>query len=288
MFLFRALAASIGEQQNELLQGQILRLVGDLIPVTEGVLLLGTSAADLQSRYREVHPDDAPELYDVIERVCEEGAIEDTDRPAIGVPLYLSGDLGGVMIMALRPAEQPRIGTHLETLTAVASLASIGFEANREVETLRVEKALLEEQIGSTGIVGKSAPIKRLLDLIDRVAPRDTTVLITGESGTGKELVARALHEKSPRRERPFIAVNCAALSDSLFESELFGHEKGAFTGAISLKRGRFELAQGGTIFLDEVGELAHGLQAKLLRVLQQREFERVGGYASRIRWTSG
>src|SRR5271165_1539507 len=278
VFLFRALAASIGEEQNELLQGQILRLVGDLIPVTDGVLLLGTSAADLQVRYREMHPGDALELHDVIEHVCEEGALEDSGRPAIGVPLYLSGDLGGVLILVLQTAERPRLGTHLQTLTAVASLASIGFEANREVESLRVEKALLEEQIGSTGIVGKSAPIKRLLDLIDRVAPRDTTVLITGESGTGKELVARALHEKSPRRERPFIAVNCAALSDSLFESELFGHEKGAFTGAISLKRGRFELAQGGTIFLDEVGELAHGLQAKLLRVLQQREFERVGG----------
>ena len=116
------------------------------------------------------------------------------------------------------------------------------------------------------------------MDLVERVAPRDTTVLITGESGTGKELVARALHQKSRRRDRPFIAVNCAALSESLFESELFGHEKGAFTGAISLKHGRFELAQGGTIFLDEVGELAPGLQAKLLRVLQQREFERVGG----------
>jgi transcriptional regulator with GAF, ATPase, and Fis domain len=278
VFLFRALAASIGEAQNELLQGQILRLVGDLIPVESGLLLLGPTAAELQAAYREFHPGDALGLLDVIDQVCEQGAIQDTNRPAVGVPLYLSGDLGGVMILALPDNERQRLSAHLETLTAVASLASIGFEANREVETLRAEKALLEEQIGSTGIVGKSAPIKRLLDLIDRVAPRDTTVLITGESGTGKELVARALHEKSLRRERPFIAVNCAALSESLFESELFGHEKGAFTGAVALKRGRFELAQGGTIFLDEVGELAQGLQAKLLRVLQQREFERVGG----------
>ncbi len=278
VFLFRALAASIGEAQNELLKGQILRLVGDLIPVDSGLLLLGPTATELQAAYRELHPGDALGLLDVIDQVCEQGAIQDTNRPAVGVPLYLSGDLGGVMILALPDNERPRLSAHLETLTAVASLASIGFEANREVETLRAEKALLEEQIGSTGIVGKSPPIKRLLDLIDRVAPRDTTVLITGESGTGKELVARALHEKSLRRERPFIAVNCAALSESLFESELFGHEKGAFTGAIALKRGRFELAEGGTIFLDEVGELAQGLQAKLLRVLQQREFERVGG----------
>ena len=147
------------------------------------------------------------------------------------------------------------------------------------METLKAENALLQEQIeANTGIVGNSAAIRRLLALVERVAPRDTTVLITGESGTGKELIARALHQKSPRRERPFVAVNCAALSESLFESELFGHEKGAFTGAVSLKHGRFEIAQGGTIFLDEIGELALPLQAKLLRVLQQREFERVGG----------
>jgi two-component system response regulator HydG len=144
---------------------------------------------------------------------------------------------------------------------------------------LKVEKALLEECIGvPSGIVGNSPPIGRLLTLIERVAPRDSTVLITGESGTGKELIARALHQGSERRDHHFIAVNCAALSENLFESELFGHEKGAFTGAIALKKGRFELADGGTIFLDEVGELALPLQAKLLRVLQEREFERVGG----------
>src|SRR4051795_3380045 len=127
-------------------------------------------------------------------------------------------------------------------------------------------------------MVGESAPMRAVYECIQKVAPRDSTVLVTGETGTGKELAARAIHQNSPRAARPFVAVNCAALTESLLESELFGHEKGAFTGAIALKKGRFELAEGGTIFLDEVGELAMPLQAKLLRVLQQREFERVGG----------
>ncbi len=114
--------------------------------------------------------------------------------------------------------------------------------------------------------------------MIARVAPTDSTVLISGESGTGKELVARALHLNSTRAGKPFMAVNCAALADSLLESELFGHEKGAFTGAVSQKKGRLEIAEGGTVFLDEIGELAPALQVKLLRVLQEHEFERVGG----------
>ena len=279
VFLFRALAASMGSEQNTLLQSQILRLVGDLIPARASALLLGSSVTELLESLGAYPSEDRNRFRGVLEPVCEEGAYSDANHNVIGVPLYLSGDLAGVLILQLEAEERPRLAAHLETLTAIASLAAVGFEANREVEALRAEKALLEAQIGSTnGIVGKSTAIRKLLDLIDRLAPRDTTVLITGESGTGKELIARALHGKSPRRERPFIAVNCAALSESLFESELFGHEKGAFTGAISLKRGRFELAQGGTIFLDEVGELASGLQAKLLRVLQQREFERVGG----------
>jgi transcriptional regulator with GAF, ATPase, and Fis domain len=268
----------VGEP-NILLQRQILRLVADLIPTSGGVLLLGSSLADLQEALAARPPEEEDSFGRVLEPVCEEGAYADAATLLIGVPLYLSGDLAGVLIMRLPSPERPRLAAHLETLTAIASLAAVGFQANREVETLRAEKALLEEEIGqASGIVGRSPAIRRLLELVDRVAPRDTTVLITGESGTGKELIARALHDKSLRHERPFIAVNCAALSETLFESELFGHEKGAFTGAISLKRGRFELAQGGTIFLDEVGELASSLQAKLLRVLQQREFERVGG----------
>lgn len=279
VFLFRAIAASAGEAQTRVLQKQILRLVSDLIPVEEGVLLLGGTLPELVRRYRESASDHSSDFEAVLGRVCEEGAYSDRESRVIGVPLYLAGVLGGVLAIRVEEREGSRMAAHLEAMTAVASLASIGFEANREVETLKAENALLQEQIASnTGIVGNSMVMRRLLSLVERVAPRDTTVLITGESGTGKELVARALHQKSGRRDHPFIAVNCAALTESLFESELFGHEKGAFTGAISLKRGRFELAQGGTIFLDEVGELAAAVQAKLLRVLQQREVERVGG----------
>lgn len=279
LFLFRAVAASIRDPQSELLQGQILRLVSDLVPAEEGVLLLGESASEMQNRYAERSSAYRTDFEPLLIRSCEEGAVEDSERGIIGVPLYANGALAGALTVKLLDRERQNVTAHLETLTAIASLAAVGFEANREVETLKAENALLHEQISiNTGIVGNSTVIRRLLALIDRVAPRDTTVLITGESGTGKELIARALHEKSLRRERPFVAVNCAALTETLFESELFGHEKGAFTGAISLKRGRFELAQGGTIFLDEIGELGPPLQAKLLRVLQQREFERVGG----------
>ena len=128
------------------------------------------------------------------------------------------------------------------------------------------------------GIVGQSPALRRVLDLARSVAPSPTTVLITGESGTGKELIARAIHRWSPRADGPFVAVNCAALPDGLLESELFGHERGAFTGAVAQRRGRFELAHGGSLFLDEVGDMSPALQGKLLRVLETQEFERVGG----------
>jgi two-component system, NtrC family, response regulator len=136
----------------------------------------------------------------------------------------------------------------------------------------------LEKQYGFLNIVGESKAIQEILALVKRVAGSKATVLISGESGTGKELIARAIHRLSPRADKTFISVNCAALTETLLESELFGHERGAFTHSLAMRKGRFELADGGTLFLDEVGEMSPALQVKLLRVLQEMEFERVGG----------
>ncbi|HJX86779.1 MAG TPA: sigma-54 dependent transcriptional regulator, partial [Gemmatimonadales bacterium] len=150
----------------------------------------------------------------------------------------------------------------------------------RPDEVLETARRLLERRglQERTGIIGESAAIQEVLVKIEQMAPVSSTVLIQGESGTGKELVARAIHDRSSRREGPFIAVNCAALPETLLESELFGYEKGAFTGAAGRKEGRFELADGGTLFLDEIAELSLVTQPKILRVLQEGEFERVGG----------
>lgn len=145
----------------------------------------------------------------------------------------------------------------------------------RENSRLRQE---MMTRTGFSGMVGKNKNMRHVYELIEKVAPTPSTVLIAGESGTGKELVAKAIHFNSPRADKPFITVNCAALADNLLESELFGHEKGAFTGAVSMRKGRFELADGGTLFLDEVGEIPLALQAKLLRAIQEKSFERVGG----------
>ncbi|MDP4160154.1 MAG: sigma-54 dependent transcriptional regulator, partial [Bacillota bacterium] len=149
-----------------------------------------------------------------------------------------------------------------------------------EVESLREQVNYLKGEAQHDGwqLVGNSERMQAVKHLAERVAPTPATVLIQGESGTGKELVAQAIHTLSPRVGGPFIRVNCAALTETLLESELFGHEKGAFTGAHARKTGRFELADGGTLFLDEIGELSFNVQAKLLRVLQERSFERVGG----------
>ena len=152
--------------------------------------------------------------------------------------------------------------------------------SDRKIEDLIDQNKLLSEELftGYDEIIGNSKAIKKVFSLVEQVADKESTILIQGESGTGKELIARAIHKKSNRADHPFIRVNCGVLNDNLLESELFGHEKGAFTGAVKQKKGRFELADKGTLFLDEIGDVSTAMQVKLLRVLQEYEFERVGG----------
>ncbi|GAB6038130.1 sigma-54 dependent transcriptional regulator [Fundidesulfovibrio butyratiphilus] len=164
-----------------------------------------------------------------------------------------------------------------ELMLTVAKAAQFA-KAQRENMLLRQS---LEERFAVHQIIGRSKAMASVLELVERAAPSRSTVLITGESGTGKEMVAKAIHFASPRKDGPFIPVNCTALNPGVLESELFGHEKGSFTGAVARRRGRFEMASGGTLFLDEIGELSAELQVKLLRVLQERTFERVGGTES-------
>jgi Nif-specific regulatory protein len=168
---------------------------------------------------------------------------------------------------------------NLQFVLAVAGLAGLPLDNVRQLEWLQTENRRLKSDFNlEHAMVGESPRMKGIYRFVAKVAQSDSTVLIRGESGTGKELVARAIHSNSSRCDRPFVAINCAALTEALLESELFGHEKGAFTGAMAQKKGKLEVADGGTLFLDEVGELAPALQAKLLRVLQERQFERVGG----------
>lgn len=161
----------------------------------------------------------------------------------------------------------------LKDVMDVPKCESVAFAKNNSLTNKQFKK-----KCSFKGLIGNSRPMQKVLDMIERIADADTTILIMGESGTGKELVARIIHANSRRSQGPFVPLNCAAIPKDLLESELFGHEKGAFTGALNTRIGRFELAHGGTLFLDEIAELEPSLQVKLLRVLQEREFERVGG----------
>jgi DNA-binding NtrC family response regulator len=199
-----------------------------------------------------------------------EVAFHPEDRIAT-VPVIVRGERIGAVRL-----DYPGAPPDDESLGALATLATVALESQLHLDSLKSENAILREQL--SGIIGQSPNWLRVLGLAQRAAPTEATVLLLGESGTGKEVVAQAIHRASRRAHGPFLALNCAVFGESLLESELFGHEKGAFTGAVDRKPGKLELATGGTVFLDEVGELAGPLQAKFLRVLQQREFERLGG----------
>ena len=273
LFLFRALAASENEALRGTLEGHLLKLIGDLAPCRGGAVRLGSDAVELSAGW------ETPQLTALAERACRQGAVADPEAAAVAAPLYARGSISGLILAEFPAGELPRLHEHCDTLAAIATLGAIALETVREVESLHLEKALLLERLGGAdGIVGDSPVLRKLMNMVTRVAASETSVLVLGESGTGKEMVAQAIHRLSPRAASPFVAINCAAITETLLESELFGHEKGAFTGAVAQKKGKLEQAEGGTVFLDEIGELAAPLQAKLLRVLQQREFERVGG----------
>jgi len=215
--------------------------------------------------------------------------LERQDISFICVPIKLGNEVIGALSADRLFAEGVSLEEDVRLLSIIASMVAqavrLRQSAEEERQRLLDENVRLQEELKDrfrpSNIVGNSKAMQAVYDLIAKVSRSDATVLIRGESGTGKELVAQAIHYSSPRASRPFVKVHCAALPDSVIESELFGHEKGAFTGAIARRVGRFELADGGTLFLDEVGDLSSATQIKLLRVLQEREFERVGGTAT-------
>ena len=195
------------------------------------------------------------------------------------VPLLIFDRKLGVLYLDTTRARDQFNRDHLQLVAAIAGISAVAIENARQFQWLETENERLLSDVNiEHNMIGESPAMQRVYHFISKVAPTNATVLISGESGTGKELAARAIHRNSKRAQKPFMAVNCAALTESLLESELFGHEKGSFTGALAQKKGRLEIADGGTIFLDEIGELTPPLQVKLLRVLQEREFERVGG----------
>jgi transcriptional regulator with GAF, ATPase, and Fis domain len=220
----------------------------------------------------------APELVAAYEQI---GVVAAGARP-----LEFRGELMGVIGMVSRrqfdPEEFELLGIFTDQAAMAIKSAHMFTELERYKQRLQVENAYLQEEIrverGFEEIVGHSTALRAVLRKVKQVAPVETTVLLTGETGTGKELIARAIHALSPRKDRPMIKVNCGAIPQGMVESELFGHERGAFTGALQRRIGRFELADKGTLFMDEVGELPLDTQVKLLRVLQEQEFERLGG----------
>ncbi len=283
------------------LQRELLRLVFEAVPAERGAILLVGEDGRVVSEFGLDRAGDSSRTVEVsrtiLRQVMEEGTavlagdlieggfdtVESLRAARLSsllcAPLVLYGRaLGAVYLTAADPATHFD-ESHLQLVTVICSIAAVALNNARHVEQLESENDLLRaEATVEHGMVGESAAVKRVYQFIARVAPADTTVLVRGESGTGKELAARALHRNSPRSVRAFVAINCAALTETLLESELFGHERGAFTGALAQKKGKLEVADGGTLFLDEVGEMPATLQAKLLRVLQEREFERVGG----------
>jgi Nif-specific regulatory protein len=280
-------------RDSHLLQEELLRLIFEVIPADDGAVLLLSDLDDIEAGSictwnRGLGAGQPIECQrELVHRaIWERSAVFTTVdsaqsdmRNVLCVPLIaIERTIGVIYLTSLLPTASFR-EDHIHFLDSVAGIAAVTLENILTLDSLRSENRRLKRELNSSSkLVGESRQMTQVEDFICRVAESDSNVLIRGESGTGKEVVARAIHEKSLRCDRPFVAINCAAIPETLLESELFGHEKGAFTGAVGTRKGRLETADDGTLFLDEIGELAPPMQAKLLRVLQQREFERVGG----------
>ena len=286
----------------EELQTRILELIFEVAPAERGAILLESKSdgqfGSVFARHR------IPEIVQpmlvsrtITRQVLEQGlALLGTDvaggglsgveslvgsnvRSLLCVPLAVFQKTTGCIYLDTTNVGARFDEDHLQLVAAIAGISAVALENASRLQWLEQENLRLTTEINlEHNMIGESARMREVYQFLSRVASKDATVLIEGESGTGKELAARAIHRNSPRAAKPFVAINCAAIPEGLLESELFGHERGAFTDAVAQKKGRLEVANGGVVFLDEIGELAPALQVKLLRVLQEREFERVGG----------
>jgi Nif-specific regulatory protein len=279
-------------RDSELLQRELLRLVFEVVPASDGAVVLVADPDEEEYSVCSWNRRRGAESSVEIQRPLVHRAIWEREtvltnaasdssgaENTLCVPLAAVEKTIGVIYLISPDPATPFCEDHIHFLDSVSRIAAVALENILALDALRTENRRLKAELNPTRkLVGESRQIHQVEAFISRVAQSDSTVLIRGESGTGKEVVARAIHQSSPRHDCPFIAINCAAIPEALLESELFGHEKGAFTGAVGLRKGRLEVAAEGTLFLDEIGELAPAMQAKLLRVLQQREFERVGG----------
>lgn len=271
-------------QDHKRLCAKVLELLLDAVPADSGAIVLINAPGDfaIAGSYKKDGSSEAPSFNNGIVQQAldrEEALIAGEGQTVLCAPMLVFKKKLGVIYLCMEKEKNRFRENDLHLVTGMASLCAVALSNVRQMERLTEENAALQRELTLPhSMVGESEPMKRVFDLISKVSPADSTVLISGESGTGKELAARAIHQNSRRAGRPFVAINCAALVEPLLESELFGHEKGAFTGAILQKKGKLEIADGGTLFLDEISEMALPLQAKLLRFLQEREFERVGG----------
>ena len=284
------------------LQAQLLDLIFEVIPAGRGAILLSEGQGqDFNCLYARTRQAGQPQLIRVSRTIARQvmkenvailgvdvstGALRDVEslvasevRSLLCVPLSVFQRMIGCLYLDNTSTANRFQEDHLQFMAAVAGISAVALDNARRQQWLEQENQRLTMEVRQDqSLVGEGPKMKEIFQFVARVAPTESTVLIEGESGTGKELAAKALHRNSPRGNKPFVAINCAAIPETLLESELFGYERGAFSGAVTQKKGRLEVADGGVVFLDEIGDLAPALQVKLLRVLQEREVERVGG----------